>query len=209
MFSSGGPAPLPSSQGGQPTTSCPLRCRRHADTLLGGGCSDGDKNYTFASNAYTSATLPANRVLVTIFSTGDSHTLDFLALGLWKGSGSLAYSVAVNNTSTDLLSTISASQATSETGSTFTGNLTASDTNPGTCGSSIPVSSWSCATSPLTYPSGVTTSNVTNTWNSPMGMTQMGNTITQGPVPGPLPLLGAATALGLSRKLRKRIKASA
>ncbi|MEB3243210.1 MAG: hypothetical protein VKO44_06190, partial [Cyanobacteriota bacterium] len=45
--------------------------------------------------------------------------------------------------------------------------------------------------------------------NSPLGMNQMGNTVTQQPVPGPLPLLGAATMFGFSRKLRRRIQGGA
>jgi hypothetical protein len=49
-------------------------------------------------------------------------------------------------------------------------------------------------------------STITNSWNSPLGMNQMGNTVTQQPVPGPLPLLGAATMFGFSRKLRRRIQ---
>jgi hypothetical protein len=176
--------------------------------LLGGGCSDGDKNFTFTKGSYSSSNLSADKVLVIIFHTGNSYTVNFQAMGLWTGAGSLAYTVAVNTNSTDLLKTFSASQATSTTGSLFTGNATASGANPGTCGSTIPVSSWSCASTPLTFPFGKESSLITNTWNFAKGMSQIGNTITQQPVPGPLPILGAGAVFGLSRKLRQRIKQS-
>ena len=72
-------------------------------------------------------------------------------------------------------------------------------------------------TTKLNFPGTPTSVNFTNLLNvtgttGPNGFT---NTITQAPfppmnqVPGPLPILGAATAFGYSRKLRARIKALA
>ena len=76
----------------------------------------------------------------------------------------------------------------------------------------------SSSISPLTpFPGQPTSVNFTNRLVvSPgdLGPNGFTNTITQAPippdqVPGPLPLLGAATAFGFSRKLRARIKALA
>jgi hypothetical protein len=130
--------------------------------------------------------------------------------GSWTGSGSFAYTVALNSLSTDLLKTISGSQTINLIGATLTGNTTASATNSGSCGSrGSVVTAWSCATTPLIDPFGVVSGTNTNSWNSPMGMNQMGNTVTQQPVPGPLARLGATAMFGFSRALRRRITASA
>jgi len=175
------------------------------DTFLGGGCSRGDKNFIFSSGSY-SGNLPADQVNVAISGSGNSYTINISPDSFWSGAGFLTYTIEVNNRSTDLLASLSGGMQTSEPGSTFTGNTTATNTNPGTCGSSSPVTSWSCAGSPLTYPFGVITSNVNNSWDA-IGLNAISNTIRQQPVPGPLPLFGAGMAFGFSRKLRKRLKA--
>lgn len=175
-------------------------------SLFGGGCTRGDKNFTFSAADYTGS-LPADEVFVSITGSGDSYTVNLQADSFWVGTGSMAYTVAVNNRSTDLLRSVTGAQQTSIPGSLFTGNTTASGANPGTCGSGpTAVTAWSCATSPLTYPFGLHTTLVTNAWDAPTGVTQLSNTISQQPVPGPLPLLGAATLFGFSRKLRRRIQ---
>jgi hypothetical protein len=175
------------------------------DTFLNRGCSRGDKTFLF--NRYT-GDLPANEVNVLISGSGNSYTINIAPDSFWSGVGSIGYLVEVNNRSTDLLATLSGTQSTSIPNSTFTGNLTATGSNPGTCGSAGSVTSWSCATTPLTFPFGVISSTVVNNWNAPLGLdASISNSIRQQPVPGPLPILGAGMAYRFSRKLRQRLKA--
>jgi hypothetical protein len=173
------------------------------DTFLNKGCTRGDKNIRF--NVYTGS-LPANEVNVLISGSGNSYTINITPDSFWSGAGSIGYTVEVNNTSTDLLASLSGAQSTSQPSSMFTGNVTATGANPGACGAATPVTSWSCATTPLTYPFGVVSSTVLNTWNAPGGLDTVSNSIRQQPVPGPLPLLGAGMAFRVSRKLRSRLK---
>lgn len=195
----------PPAQAG-PTPPFPTCVNGSLDTFLNKGCSRGDKNFVFGTYL---GDLLADEVNVLISGSGNSYTINITPNSFWTGTGALDYTVEVNSRSTDLLATLSGAMSTSEPQSTFTGNTTATGTNPGTCGSAVAVTSWSCASSPLTYPFGVITTKVTNTWNSPRGLNSISNTIRQQPVPGPLPLLGAGAAYGFSRKLRQRIKTTA
>lgn len=190
-----------------PLSTCAPFGQSLQSLLTSGGCSRGDKNFLFSVADYISGNLAPNDVGISITEAGDAYTVNINANGRWLGTGSIGYTVEVNNTSTDLLATLTGAQQTSVPMSTFTGNTTATGTNPGTCGSSTPVTAWSCASTPLSYPFGVFTSKVTNSWNAPSGLTQISNTITQRPVPGPLPILGAAAALRVSRTLRRRTSA--
>jgi len=173
------------------------------NTFLNTGCTRGDKNFLF--NVYT-GNLPSNQVNVLISGSGNSYTVNITPDSFWSGAGSIGYTVEVNNTSTDLLASLSGAQSTSQPSSMFTGNVTATSANPGACGAAAPVTSWSCATTPLTYPFGVVSSTVLNTWNAPGGLDTVSNSVRQQPVPGPLPILGAGMAFRASRKLRVRIK---
>ncbi len=173
------------------------------DTFLNRGCTRGDKNFLF--NVYTGS-LPANEVNVLISGSGNSYTINITPDSFWSGAGSIGYTVEVNQLSTDLLASLSGAQSTSQPSSMFTGNTAATGTNPGSCGAVSPVTSWSCATTPLTFPFGVVSANVLNTWNAPGGLDTVSNSIRQQPVPGPLPIIGAGMAFRVSRKLRNRIK---
>jgi hypothetical protein len=169
------------------------------------GCTRGDKNFT--SFLYTGSQ-PANEIELSLTGAGASYTVSLNPNGPLSGTGTFGFTVAVNNTSTDLLSTLASGQLTSVQGSTFTGSTTATNAS-GTCGSASSVSSWSCALTPLTFGSNVVSTDVFSTWNAPSGLTQVSTTINQRSastgVPAPLPILGAGMAYKLSRRLRRRI----
>lgn len=173
------------------------------DTLLNQGCSRGDKTFLF--NRYTGNIRP-DQVNVVISGSGNSYTINITPDSFWSGTGSIGYLVEVNSRSTDLLASLRGAQSTSQPNSTFTGDVTGTGTNPGTCGSAVSVTSWSCATTPLTFPFGVVSANVVNRWDAPSGLDTITNSIRQQPVPGPLPILGAGMAFRFSRKLRHRLR---
>jgi hypothetical protein len=64
---------------------------------------------------------------------------------------------------------------------------------------------------PLSYAFGTESSLISNNIDgvTNLGIQSIQNSFTQQPVPGPLPILGAGTAFGLSRKLRQRVKSAA
>ncbi|MEB3316836.1 MAG: hypothetical protein VKO39_01645 [Cyanobacteriota bacterium] len=176
------------------------------DSYLFRGCSRGDMTFVF--NSYSGG-IPLNEVNVRISGSRDSYTVNLTTDDIWAGIGSIGYLVEVNNRSTDLLSSLIGGASATLQPSSFIGNVRATGSNPGTCGSAVLVTSWSCAGDPLTFPIGVVSTTVVNSWNAPNGIDMISNTIRQQPVPGPLPVLGAGLAFGFSRKLRQRCKTCA
>jgi hypothetical protein len=81
------------------------------NTFLNTGCTRGDKNFLF--NVYT-GNLPSNQVNVLISGSGNSYTVNITPDSFWSGAGSIGYTVEVNNTSTDLLASLSGAQSTSQ-----------------------------------------------------------------------------------------------
>lgn len=185
--------------------------------IASGGCNIGDMNFTNFSYSFSGGVGPVPAgINVSITEVMDQYTAQFTANspGAWQvgGTGSISYSIAVNTNSTDYLNTTSGAFNSALTGSAYTWNTTATNSS-GTCTGNQLTNS--CTGSgnppPLAYPFGIENSIVTNniTGISNLGIQSIQNAITQQPVPGPLPILGASVAFGFSRKLRQRVKSVA
>jgi hypothetical protein len=202
-------APSPSQAGTDaPLTECSVIGDLLSSLITSGGCSIGDKN--FSAFSYTSTTKPSNLVRVTVgeFSPME-HTIKFDALGnpsAWTGTGSLSYTVTVNNLSSELINMVTGSINAAAMGTAFTGSVTATGAS-GTCNLNTGSTNCTGMGMGLTLPGALSTT-ITNTWNvSSGGITPITNSVVQ--TPGPLPLLGAGAAFGFSRKLRRRVNLAA
>lgn len=130
-------------------------------------------------------------------------------------NGSFTYTVTLTPNATSVrafnVATVSGNTVTTENGGSFTTEKTSSGlpvpaTYQETNGSGI----LEPATFNRTLTSQTFTQNFTFNPTSPDSLTRVrGTWSTFAATPGPLPLLGAATAFGLSRKIRSRIRSAA
>ncbi|MFN9623823.1 MAG: hypothetical protein ACK587_13485 [Cyanobacteriota bacterium] len=184
------------------------------DAFAGGGptvgCTVGDKNFT---NFIYSGTLPAGDVSVVIGGTAQVHTINFTGIGaspFWSfgNNQSIKYDVTVNNLSTFQIAKLAGGMTTSLPGTAAIGTIDPSVTHTGTCLDNV---SFDCTSSPIIISPLVETMTVSNEFNvtstGSTGITQISNSIIQ--TPGPLPVIGVGVALGMSRKIRRRITSAA
>jgi hypothetical protein len=180
-------------------------------SLLGNGCSVGDKNFRFSAADYSGTKDPAQiQVTLGSSSAGDIHTVNFQAAGTpnsWTGTGNLAYTATVNNLSSETIKALTGGVTTSVPGTALTATLAGTGTTSGSCPMSVPGIS-DCSLSGYTYSPTVVTTKITHTWSvASGGMNSFTSSIIQ--TPGPLPILGAGAGFAFSRKIRRRISASA
>jgi hypothetical protein len=180
------------------------------DTFVGGGptvgCTHGDKNFT---NFIYSGTLAADSIAVNIGGTPLVHTVNFQGIGgspFWSlGSGQfIKYDVTVNTNSSEQIKMLAGGMTSSLPGTTAIGSVDPSVTHTGTCLGSV---SYDCTATPIDISPLVETMTISNEFNvtstGTTGITQITNSIIQ--TPGPLPVIGVGVALGMSRKIRRRI----
>ena len=194
-----------------PLAECSLFGVSLSSLFTSGGCSVGDKNFTFSAADY-SGTKPANQVQVTLGSSMDGavHTVNFQAAGTpnsWTGTGSLAYMAIVNNLSTEEIKRLTGGVTTSVPGSALTATLAGTGTTSGSCPMSVPGIS-DCSLTGYVYSPTVVSTKITHTWTvTAGGLNSFTSSIIQ--TPGPLPILGSAVGFGFSRQMRRRIRAAA
>jgi hypothetical protein len=183
-------------------------------SLLGSGCSLGDKNYTFSTTAY-SGTIASSMIPVIITTTANpfEHLLSAGFSGGQTGMGSFTYTISINNTTPPgtTMTAATGGLLTGASGTTFNGSVESPQTTSGACSLAAPGFT-DCTLSGLKFGMpGVTSLSVTTKWDIKTGsLTSLSNTVLQSPaVPGPLPLVGAAAAFSFSRKLRNRLRVSA
>mgnify|MGYP003334146899 FL=1 len=176
--------------------------------LGGGGCEVGDKKYsdfTFTGSWPVSSSFSFTNV------PAQQHTFSGAGLALTPGSYSYSYKLTITpgNPGTTFLGY----QTGSSTSDVFT-PLVATKTFTGTSGGSTITSVNGGSPSPFFYSPTVAgpvdfTSNIVV---SSGRMDNISDTVVQqlpaSSVPGPLPILGVGAALGMSRKLRQRLKPS-
>jgi hypothetical protein len=151
----------------------------------------GGTNIDDGSDAITINALSNNRVqLFASFTNG---------AGPLGGSGSFRFQA--DTVGSFILNTFRADSTRTGPDATVTDTVTNLSTSP------VDASS---LTSAISYNSGAKTTLVTIAWSTSGDLINSTQTTFQlTPVPSPLPLLGAASAFGVSRRLRQRIKARA
>jgi hypothetical protein len=171
--------------------------------LWPGSCQIGDKIYTFSKGADTD--LPdSTEIMISEFS-GTQHTII-----AQNGSGLIGtkfnYTISVAPSVTNWY----LKQWTTDTASSLFGasyQVNTSPTNSADPAVTITIPGDAGPKGPYNFNPNVTSSYFSNMIsNGAVPVQQITNTIIQ--VPGPLPIVGAATIFGFSRKLRTRIKAT-
>jgi hypothetical protein len=180
-------------------------------SLFATGCSVGDKNFRFSSADYSGTKL-STQIQVTLGSSNDGavHTVNFQAAGspnAWTGTGSMAYTVTVNNLTNETIKGLTGGVTTSVPGSALSATLAGTGTTSGDCPMSVPGIT-DCSLSGFVYSPTVTTSKITTSWTvTSGGLNSFTSSIIQ--TPGPLPILGAGAGFAFSRKIRRRISVAA
>jgi hypothetical protein len=183
-------------------------------TTGGFSCELGDKQFS-GFNGFTGL---ASTSGFTFTKMGASHTFQGTGLNAPVGTYTYGYTVALFNPPPgQAFKSFVTDSSGSDTGGTFNYNKTLSSDAPddGDSVSSAPGSSGNMASFTTPFPDGqidpVTFSATINVTQGVLtGTTDSVNQLRNGDaVPGPLPLLGAGAAFGFSRKIRRRIQASA
>ncbi|MFM9089684.1 MAG: hypothetical protein ACKOPT_16420 [Cyanobium sp.] len=167
------------------------------------GCVIGDKQY---GNFSFSANLLSSTGTYNFTNTDVDHTFSGAGLGLLTGTYTYSYDVVALDP-TQYINIYRTDLGTSAIGGATASNQLANSVNALDSLASIPGSSPGNLVNIAQVPSG-TPVTFTGTLTVSNGRI---DTITDSlqQAPGPLPILGAGAAFGFSRKLRKRIKATA
>ena len=172
------------------------------------GCSSPESNLSFSNFSFTGGGAESvDGIQISKTGPGEIYTIAFNA----AGGGQFDTDAALNFKITPINGYRLSAAGASSTVNTFdnplfsfvytSSNLPKLTTNGNTI-------------TPLPFTAPKTTSNILLSWNNPSATasgTSLFVKLEQGPttVPGPLPLLGAASAFGFARKMRNRTRTSA
>lgn len=168
-------------------------------TFTGVSVGGGTGDFTYASPA--SNTYTANLNFNPGFNTGIGSTQTF------------SYTLATTNGNVWTQASLTSQMQALLQGGSFSKEVCSTGFGTGTCQTYTSTDTGTSAQSPTLVGFGTqiwVRDTYVSTVASPSGqVTGITNTFMSAPVPGPLPVLGAGAAFGFSRKLRRRIKASA